>query len=75
MVAGLLNEIMIMLGFALLGTLEAYAVFIALSGLIEFASRTGSDAMVADLIEESKPAGAYALLRMSPTREWPSARR
>jgi MFS family permease len=64
MVAGLLNEIMIMLGFALLGTLEAYAVLIALSGLIEPASRIGSDAMVADLIEEEKRAGAYALLRM-----------
>ena len=64
MVAGLLNEVMIMLGFALLGTLEAYAVLIALSGLIEPASRIGSDAMVADLIEEKKRAGAYALLRM-----------
>jgi MFS family permease len=64
MVAGLLNEIMIMLGFAFLGTLEAYAVLIALSGLIEPASRIGSDAMVADLIEENKRAGAYALLRM-----------
>jgi len=64
MVAGLLNEVVIMLGFALLGSLEAYAVLIALSGLIEPASRIGSDAMIADLIEEEKRAGAYALLRM-----------
>ncbi len=65
MVAGLLNEVFIMLGFALLGSLEAYAVLIALSGLIEPASRIGSDAMIADLIEEEKRAGAYALLRMA----------
>jgi MFS family permease len=65
MVAGLLNEIMVMMGFALLGSLEAYAVLIALSGLIEPASRIGSDAMIADLIEEDKRAGAYALLRMA----------
>ncbi len=64
MVAGLLNEVVIMLGFALLGSLHAYAVLIALSGLIEPASRIGSDAMIADLIEEEKRAGAYALLRM-----------
>lgn len=65
MVAGLANEIMVMMGFALLGSLEAYAVLIALSGLIEPASRIGSDAMIADLIEEDKRAGAYALLRMA----------
>ena len=34
MVAGLLNEVFIMLGFAFLASLEAYAVLIALSGLI-----------------------------------------
>jgi MFS family permease len=64
MVAGLVNEVMIMLGLALLGSLEAYAVLIALSGLIEPASRIGSDAMIADLVEPEKRAGAYALLRM-----------
>lgn len=64
MVAGLANEVMIMLGFALLGSVEAYAFLIALSGLIEPASRIGSDAMIADLIEEDKRARAYALLRM-----------
>jgi len=64
MVAGLLNEVMVMLGFALLGSLEAYAVLIAASGLIEPASRIGSDAMIADLIEPDKRAGAYALMRM-----------
>jgi MFS family permease len=55
---------MVMVGFALLGSLNAYAVLIALSGLIEPASRIGSDAMIADLIEKEKRAGAYALLRM-----------
>jgi len=64
MVAGLANEVVIMLGFALLGSLGAYAVLIAMSGLIEPASRIGSDAMIADLIEEKKRPGAYALLRM-----------
>lgn len=64
MVVGLLNEIMVMVGLALLGSLEAYAVLIALSGLIEPASRIGSDAMIADLVEADKRAGAYALLRM-----------
>jgi len=64
MVVGLLNEIMVMMGFALLGSLEAYAVLIALSGLIEPASRIGSQAMIADLVEADKRAGAYALLRM-----------
>lgn len=64
MVVGLLNEVMVMMGFALLGSLEAYAVLIALSGLVEPASRIGSDAMIADLIEPDKRAGAYALLRM-----------
>jgi MFS family permease len=64
MVVGLLNEIMVMMGLALLGSLEAYAVLIALSGLIEPASRIGSNAMIADLVEADKRAGAYALLRM-----------
>jgi len=64
MVVGLLNEIVVMMGFALLGSLEAYAVLIAMSGLIEPASRIGSDAMIADLIEEDKRASAYALMRM-----------
>jgi MFS family permease len=64
MVAGLLNEVVIMVGFALLGSLGAYAVLIAMSGLIEPASRIGSDAMIADLIEEEKRPSAYALLRM-----------
>jgi MFS family permease len=64
MVAGLSNEIVVMMGFALLGSIEAYAVLIAMSGLIEPASRIGSDAMIADLIEEEKRPGAYALLRM-----------
>jgi len=64
MVAGLSNEIVVMLGFALLGSVEAYAVLIAMSGLIEPASRIGSDAMIADLIEEDKRASAYALMRM-----------
>jgi MFS family permease len=52
MVAGLANEVVIMMGFALLGSLGAYAVLIAMSGLIEPASRIGSDAMIADLVEE-----------------------
>ncbi|GAG23413.1 unnamed protein product, partial [marine sediment metagenome] len=64
MVAGLANEVVVMMGFALLGSVEAYAVLIAMSGLIEPASRIGSDAMIADLIDEEKRAGAYALLRM-----------
>lgn len=64
MVVGLLNEIMVMMGLALLGSLEAYAVLIALSGLIEPASRIGSQAMIADLVEADKRARAYALLRM-----------
>jgi len=70
MVAGLLNEIMVMMGFALLGSLEAYAVLIALSGLIEPASRIGSHAMVADLVEADKRARAYALLRMMSMAGW-----
>ena len=64
MVAGLSNEIMVMLGFAFLDSLGAYAVLVAASGLIEPASRIGSDAMIADLIEPDKRAGAYALMRM-----------
>ncbi len=65
MVAGLANEVVVMIGFALLGSVGAYAVLIAMSGLIEPASRIGSDAMIADLIEEEKRTGAYALLRMA----------
>jgi len=64
MVVGLANEVVVMVGFALLSSLEAYAVLIAMSGLIEPASRIGSDAMIADLIEEEKRPSAYALLRM-----------
>jgi MFS family permease len=64
MVAGLANEVMVMVGFAVLGSFEAYAVLIALNGLVEPASRIGSDAMIADLVEEEKRASAYALLRM-----------
>jgi MFS family permease len=64
MVVGLSNEVVVMMGFALLGSLNAYAVLIAMSGLIEPSSRIGSDAMIADLIEEEKRTGAYALLRM-----------
>jgi MFS family permease len=63
-VAGLSNEVIVMVGFALLGSLEAYAVLIALNGLIEPASRIGSDAMIADLIEKDRRPRAYALLRM-----------
>ncbi|MFQ5886161.1 MAG: MDR family MFS transporter [Anaerolineae bacterium] len=70
MLAGLLNEIMVMVGLALLGSLEAYAVLIALSGLIEPASRIGADAMIADLVEADKRAGAYALLRMISMAGW-----
>ena len=65
MVIGLMNEVVVMLGFAFFGSLEAYAVLIAMSGLIEPASRIGSDAMIADLVEPKRRAGAYALLRMS----------
>jgi MFS family permease len=64
MVAGLSNEVVVMMGFALLGSLDAYAVLIAMSGLIEPASRIGSDAMIADLVEPAKRTSAYALLRM-----------
>lgn len=64
MIIGLANEVVVMVAFGLVDRLEAFAVLIALSGLIDPAFRIGLTAMVADIIEPEKRAEAYALLRM-----------
>lgn len=46
------------------GTLQLWAILMTLSGAFGPLYRVGSNAMVADLIEPERRAGAYALLRM-----------
>ena len=64
LLVGLANEAVVMVAFGLLDSLEAFAILIALSGLIEPSSRIASNTIVADIIEPEKRPGAYALLRM-----------
>ncbi len=64
MIVGLANEVVVMVAFGLVGRLEAFALLIALSGLIDPAFRIGLNAMVADIIEPERRPEAYALLRM-----------
>lgn len=64
MMIGLANEVVVMVAFGFVDRLEAFAVLIALSGLIDPAFRIGLNAMVADIIEAERRPGAYALLRM-----------
>jgi len=46
------------------GTLYLWAILLAVNGAFGLLYRVGGDAMVADLIEPERRAGAYALLRM-----------
>lgn len=64
LLAGLANEVVVMVAFGLLDSLEAFTILIALSGLIEPSSRIASNTIVADIIEPEKRPAAYALLRM-----------
>lgn len=64
LLVGLANEVVVMVAFGLLDSLEAFAILIALSGLIEPSSRIASNTIVADIIEPERRPGAYALLRM-----------
>jgi MFS family permease len=49
---------------SLADTLQLWAVLVALSGAFDPFYRVGANAMVADLVEPERRAGAYALLRM-----------
>ncbi|MFQ5886535.1 MAG: MDR family MFS transporter [Anaerolineae bacterium] len=64
LLVGLANEVVVMVAFGLLGSLEAFAILIALSGLIEPSSRIATSTIVADIIEPERRPSAYALLRM-----------
>jgi len=64
LLVGLANEVVVMVAFGLLDSLEAFAILIALSGLIEPSSRIASNTIVADIIEPERRPRAYALLRM-----------
>ncbi len=64
MVVGLLGGGLAMLGMIPATSLLAWAVLMAFMGGFGPIYRVGGDAMVADLIEPSRRASAYALLRM-----------
>lgn len=64
MVVGLLGSGLAMLGMIPAASLLAWAALMALMGGFGPIYRVGGDAMVADLIEPSRRASAYALLRM-----------
>jgi len=61
---GLLGSGLALLGMIPASSLPAWAVWMALLGGFGPIYRVGGDAMVADLIEPSQRASAYALLRM-----------
>lgn len=64
MVAGLIasGAVLIMMSFA--STLVVWAFLMALYGAVNQVFNIGSNAMVADLVEPQRRAGAYALIRM-----------
>ncbi|HXF69244.1 MAG TPA: MFS transporter [Thermoflexus sp.] len=64
MVAGLVGSGLVLLGMIPATSLLAWAALMAFMGGFGPIYRVGSDAMVADLIEPSRRASAYALLRM-----------
>jgi len=64
MVIGLLGSGLVMLGMIPAASLAAWAALMALMGGLGPVYWVGGDAMVADLIEPSQRASAYALLRM-----------
>jgi len=64
MVIGLLGSGLVMLGMIPAASLLAWAALMAFMGGFGPIYRVGGDAMVADLIEPSQRASAYALLRM-----------
>lgn len=64
MLISLLANSLIMLAFSLVDTLGAWAVLIAVMGALNPLYGVGSNAMIADLVEPDRRAGAYSLLRM-----------
>ena len=54
-----------MLAMSMAGTLQLWAILMAINGAFGPLYRVGSNSMVADLIEPERRASAYALLRMS----------
>lgn len=64
LLVSLAMEVVVMVGFGLLDSLEAFAILFALSGLTEPALDIASHAMVADIMEPERRPRAYALLRV-----------
>jgi len=64
MVLSLATGAATMVAMSIAGTLPLWVVLMAVSGAFGPLYRVGSNAMVADLIEPERRAGAYALLRM-----------
>jgi len=54
-----------MLAMSTAGTLQLWAILMAINGAFAPLYRVGSNSMVADLVEPERRASAYALLRMS----------
>jgi MFS family permease len=64
MVISLVGSSAIMFSFSFVDTLVAWAVLIGIMGALNPLYGVGSNAMIADLIEPDRRAGAYSLLRM-----------
>ena len=64
MVVGLAVSSVVQVMMSIAGTLPLWGIVMAASGAVGLLYRVGADAMVADMIEPDRRAGAYALLRM-----------
>jgi len=64
MVVGLAVSSVVQVMMSIAGTLPLWGIVMAASGAVALLYRVGADAMVADMIEPDRRAGAYALLRM-----------
>ncbi|HUV89446.1 MAG TPA: MFS transporter [Anaerolineae bacterium] len=64
MVVGLAVSSVVQVMMSIAGTMPLWGIVMAASGAVGLLYRVGADAMVADMIEPDRRAGAYALLRM-----------
>ena len=64
MITGLVAGGLVLLAMSAAGSLPIWAAVMLAQGVVSPFYRVGSDAMIADLIEPERRAGAYALLRM-----------
>ncbi|MBC7233139.1 MAG: MFS transporter [Chloroflexi bacterium] len=65
MVLGLAIGSVVLMAMSMAGTLWLWVIVMLVNGAFAPLYRIGSDAMIADLVEPDRRAGAYALLRLS----------